>query len=61
MADGVRGLTGLLAQLLVGAVSATEQEFVTTLRQLMGVVNARMTVQVTLKQKAATTTIAQVS
>ena len=61
MVDGVRGLTGQLAQLLVGVVSATEQGFVTALCQLMGAVNARITVQVTLKQKAATATIAQVS
>ncbi len=60
MADGVRGLTGPLAQLPVRAVSATEQGFVTALYQLMEVVNARITVQVTLKQKAAIATIAQV-
>ena len=61
MVDGVRGLTGPLAQLLVGAVSVTEQELVTAHRQIMGVMNARRTVQVTLRQKPATTTIAQVS
>ena len=60
MVDGVRGLAGLLVQLLVGAVSVTEQGLVTAHHQLMEAANARPTVQVTLTQKPATTTHAPV-
>ena len=59
MVDGIRGLTGPLAQLLVGAVSVTEQGLVTAHHRLMGVMNARLTVQMPLQQKPATTAIAQ--
>ena len=57
MVDGIRGLAGLLAQLLVGEVSVTEQGLVPAHCQLMGAANARTTVQIPLRQKPATTTI----
>ena len=60
MVDGVHGLAGPVAQLLVGVVSVAEQGLATVLRQLMEEVNARLTVQVTLKQKTATPIHAQV-
>ena len=50
MADGEHTLTGQLAQLLVGVVSVAEQGLATAPRQLMEEANARLTVQVTLKQ-----------
>ena len=53
MGDGEHTIAGLAAHLLVGLVSVVEQGLVTTLRQLMEVVNARPTGQVTPKQKAA--------
>ena len=60
MGDGEHTIAGQAAQLLVGVVSVVEQGFVTTLRQLMEVANARQTVQVTRKQRPATPTHAQV-
>ena len=60
MVDGVRGLAGQLAQLLVEVVSVAEQGLVTAPRQLTKAANARLTGQVTLKQKSATPIHAQV-
>ena len=60
MVDGVHTVAGPGAQLLVGMVSVAEQGLVTAPRQLMEEANARLTVQVTLKQKTATPIHAQV-
>ena len=60
MVDGVHTIAGLAAQLLVGVVSVAEQGLATAHRQLMEEANAWLTVQVILKQKAATPMHAQV-
>ena len=60
MVDGVHTIAGLAAQLLVGVVSIAEQGLATAHRQLMEEANARLTVQVTLKQRPVTPTLAQV-
>ena len=60
MVDGLHTIAGLAALLLVGVVSVAEQGLVTAPRQLMEEANARRTAQVTLKQRPATPTLAQV-
>ena len=60
MVDGEHTIAGLAAQLLVEVGSVAEKGHATTHRQLMEESSARPTVQVTLKQKAATPVHAQV-
>lgn len=60
MAVGVHGVSGPLAQLLVGVASIPEQGLVTTQRHRGVVTTALPMVQVTAKQKTATPIHAQV-
>ena len=59
MVDGVHTLDGPLAQLLVEVVAKAEQGLVTTHHRLMGVKDARLMVQATLRRNLATQMYAQ--